>query len=291
MATTAGEALLAYLAEQSAELRQHEPGVRKNDAESIHKMRVSARRLRSLLATGRSLFAKGSADELRSELRWLSGALGPARDPGVVQARLKELLAEEPEELVLGPAPARIDEELDAAASAGFEGALEALNSKRYKLLLSALDTWLDGGSLSEKASRPPRKTIRRLSAKDEGRLRRAVESLPAEEDRPARDEGLHEVRKAAKRLRYSAELAASLGGGGGAKNARRAAKAARRIQTDLGQFQDSVVARTLLVELGARSLRSGENGFTYGRLHAKEEGVAVRAEADFLKTWRKFTA
>jgi CHAD domain-containing protein len=254
-------------------------------------MRVAARRLRSLLATGRPLFAKGSADELRSELRWLSGALGPARDPGVVQARLKELLAEEPEELVLGPAPARIDEELDAAAAAGFKGALEALNSRRYKQLLSALDAWLDGGILSEKASRPPRKTIRKLTAKDEGRLRRTVEALPAEEDRPARDEGLHDVRKAAKRLRYSAELAASLSGGGGAKNARRAAKAARRIQTDLGQLQDSVVARALLVELGARSLRSGEDGFTYGRLHAKEEGIATRAEADFLKTWRKFTA
>lgn len=291
MATTAGEALLDYLAEQSAELRQHEPGVRKNDAEAIHKMRVAARRLRSLLATGRSLFTKGAADELRSELRWLSGALGPARDPGVVQARLKELLAAEPEELVLGPAPARIDEELDAAAAAGFEGALEALNSKRYKQLLSALDTWLEGGSLSEKASRPPRKTIRKLAAKDEGRLRRAVEALPTEEDRPARDEGLHDVRRAAKRLRYSAELAASLGGGGGAKNARRSAKAARRIQTDLGQLQDSVVARTLLVELGARSLRSGENGFTYGRLHAREEGIAVQAEADFLKAWRKFSA
>ena len=289
MATTAGDALLAYLAEQFAELRQQAPGVRENQAEAIHKMRVAARRLRSLLASGRKLFEDGAAEDIRAELRWLSGALGPARDPGVVQARLRELLAAEPEELVLGPAPARIDEELDAAAAAGFKGALAALDGERYAQLLHSLESWLNTRSLSEKASRPPRKTIRKLVAKDEKRLRHAVEGLPAPEDSAARDEGLHEVRKTAKRLRYSAELAASLGGGRGAKQARRTAKAARRIQTALGQHQDSVVARTLLAELGTRALRSGENGFTYGRLHAKEEQLATRAEADFLKAWRKF--
>lgn len=289
MATTAGDALLAYLTEQFADLRQQGPGVRENQAESIHKMRVAARRLRSLLASGRRLFEDGAAEDLRSELRWLSGALGAARDPGVVQARLRELLAAEPEELVLGPAPARIDEELDAAAAAGLEGAIAALDSERYAQLLRGFEAWLNAGSLSERASRPPRKTIRKLVARDEKRLRRAVEGLPAEEDRTARDAGLHEVRKAAKRLRYSAELAASLGGDRGARKARRTAKAARNIQTSLGLHQDSVVARALLVELGTRSLRSGENGFSYGRLHAREEQLASDAEADFLRRWRKF--
>lgn len=291
MATTAGDALLAYLAEQFAELRFQSPGVRENQAEAIHKMRVAARRLRSLLASGRKLFEDGEAEDLRSELRWLSGTLGPARDPRVVQARLRELLAAEADELVLGQAAARIDEELDAAAAAGFEGALAALDSERYTELLGRFEAWLSAGQLSQKASRPPRKTIRKFVARDEKRLRRAIVRLPAAEDRTGeRDEGLHEVRKAAKRLRYSAELAESLGGGGGAGKARRTAKAARKIQTSLGQHQDSVVARSLLADLGGRSLRSGENGFTYGRLHAKEEQLAGSAEADFVKVWRKFS-
>lgn len=290
MATTAGDALLAYLAEQFAELRFQAPGVRENQAEAIHKMRVAARRLRSLLASGRKLFEDGEAEDLRSELRWLSGTLGPARDPRVVQARLRELLAAEADELVLGQAAARIDEELDAAAAAGFEGALAALDSERYTELLGRFEAWLSAGHLSQTASRPPRKTIRKFVARDEKRLRRAIEGLPAPGDKTgARDEGLHEVRKAAKRLRYSAELAESLGGGGAGK-ARRTAKAARKIQTSLGQHQDSVVARSLLADLGGRSLRSGENGFTYGRLHAKEEQLAGSAEADFVKVWRKFS-
>ena len=294
MATTAGEALLAYLAEQSTELRLQAAGVRENQAEAIHKMRVAARRLRSLLASGRTLFEDGTARELRVDLRWLSGALGPARDPLVVQARLRELLAAEPGGLVLGQAAVRIDQELDAAAAAGFAGALAALDSDRYTELLARLEAWLNAERLSAKASRPPRKTMRKFVARDEKRLRRAIESLPGPEDRTgARDAGLHEVRKAAKRLRYSAELAASLtsGGSGGSGKAQRTATAARKIQTALGQHQDSVVARALLADLGARSRRSGETGFTFGRLHAQEEQLASRAEAEFLKVWRKHSA
>ena len=84
-------------------------------------MRVAARRLRSLLASGRKLFGTGEAEDLRSELRWLSGALGAARDARVVQARLRELLAAEPPELTDGRPARRIDEELDAAAAAGHQ--------------------------------------------------------------------------------------------------------------------------------------------------------------------------
>lgn len=288
MATTAGTVLLAYLGEQLGELRRHAPGVRAGQAESIHQMRISGRRLRSLLATGRTLFVDGAGEGVRSELKWLSGVLGAARDPGVVQARLQELLAAEPEDLVFGPAAARIDEELEASAAAGLEGVLAALGSERYAQLLAGLSELLAAGALSAKASRRPRKTSRKLVAKDEARLRRAVQALHTQAGTVPRDTRLHEIRKAAKRLRYASEFAATLGGNAG-KRAKRAASAARRIQTVLGLHQDSVVARALLSELGRRSPGGAEAGFTYGRLHAKEEQLAAGSEADFLKAWKKF--
>jgi len=307
VATTAGEALLAYLREQLTELRRRAPGVRAQQPEDVHQMRVAARRLRSLLATGRPLFDDGAAEPLRDELRWLSGLLGAARDPGVVHGRLAALLALEPDALRFGPASARIDEELDALTAAGFQAALEALGSERYDLLLAALEQFLAEAPLSSKAAGAPGTRIGKLVARDERRLRRAVAAVaPRSEGADARDAGLHEVRKAAKRLRYSAELAASLpeepGGGRragkksgkkAAKNrrrrARRSAKSARKIQQLLGLHQDSVVARSRLSELGGRALRSGENGFSYGRLHAKEEEQAAAAERAFLKLWQKF--
>ncbi|MET3923725.1 CHAD domain-containing protein [Arthrobacter sp. UYEF20] len=289
MATTAGEALLSYLGEQLAELRRHAPGVRENQAESIHEMRVAARRLRSLLATTRKLFAAGAAEDIRSELRWLSGALGAARDPGVVQARLRELLASEPEELTSGQAAQRIDEELDAAAAAGHQGVIEALGSERYDRLLLSLGTLLAADRLSQKASRPPRRTLRKFVAGETARLARAVADLSPPSHARARDAELHEVRKAAKRLRYCAELAVAVGGRRAGKRIRKTAKAARRIQTTLGLHHDSVVARTLLAELGLRSVPSGESGFCYGRLHAREESLAASSETEFLKIWKDF--
>ena len=58
---------------------------------------------------------------------------------------------------------------------------------------------------------------------------------------------------------------------------ARRFAKAVAELQESLGDFQDGVVTRVVLRELGGLGHRAGENGFTFGRLHALEQ---VRAEA-----------
>ena len=292
MATTAGDVLLEYLEQQLSELRRHAPGAREDRAEPVHQMRVAARRVRSLLASGRKLFGTGEAEVIRSELRWLSEALGAARDARVVQARLRELLAAEPTDLA-DDRPARlIDEELDAVAVAGHQGVLAALDSERYARLITGLDALVTSGKLLQRASRPARKVFEKAVTRDTARLVRAVADLSASHDEtPARDARLHEVRKAAKRLRYCAELAATIRGGRGnaGKRARKTAKAASRIQTALGLHHDTVMSRTLLAELGRRPLTTGGSGFSYGRLHAREECVADGAEAEFARLWRKF--
>jgi CHAD domain-containing protein len=290
MATTAGDVLLGYLGQQLGELRRHVPGVREGQAESVHQMRVAARRLRSLLASGRKLFVTGEPGDVRSELRWLSGELGAARDPRVVQARLRDLLAAEPEEPARGRLALRIDKELDAAAAAGHRGAMGALDSDRYTRLVAGVESLLSAEKLSERAAGRPRKTFKKVVTRDTARLVRAVAEVPAASTggSPARDARLHEVRKAAKRLRYSAELAATVSGGGSRKRVLKTAKAARRMQTALGLHHDTVMARTLLAELGLHSLPPGESGFGYGRLHAWEQNAAAAAEADFRKAWRR---
>jgi len=308
MPTTAGELLTNYLAQQIAGLKQQEPLVRQDEPDSVHQMRMSARRLRSVLATGKKLFddaaapAGASVPEVREELKWLSGALGSARDPEVIHQRLRDLLAEEPDALVFGPAGLAIDRELEAASADGRKAALEALDSDRYARLLSHLQELVTVAPLTERAARPPRKTMRKLVAKDAARVRRAVADLEGPTDgprhgSPARDAGLHEVRKAAKRLRYAAEAAEPVAG----KKAAKTAKRAHELQQILGLHQDSVVARTLLADLGGRTAgtsrsasssggSSDASGFTYGRLHAREEALAASAEAEFWKAWKKFS-
>ena len=88
----------------------------------------------------------------------------------------------------------------------------------------------------------------------------------------PEQEEQLHEVRKQAKRTRYAAEAVQPVVG----RPARKYASAVAELQETLGDFQDGVVTRQVLRELGAAGHRAGENGFTFGRLHALEQ---VRAE------------
>jgi CHAD domain-containing protein len=51
-------------------------------------------------------------------------------------------------------------------------------------------------------------------------------------------------------------------------------------LQEVLGEFQDGVLTRDALRELGAASSRAGENGFTFGRLHGLEQARAEAAVA-----------
>ena len=112
---TAGRLVHARLQQLVDRVAIHESRVRHQQPAGVHKMRVTLRRLRSLLATFGSLFAGDAAPSLREELRWIAGELGGARDAQVTRARVRSL-ARTPEEEALAD---RIDRGLDAAEAEG----------------------------------------------------------------------------------------------------------------------------------------------------------------------------
>jgi CHAD domain-containing protein len=87
-------------------------------------------------------------------------------------------------------------------------------------------------------------------------------------------------MRKAAKRLRYAAELAEPALG----RPATELRKAVKEVQELLGEHQDSVVARGLLLELGA----GRGNGFAFGWLLRDEQARAERVEDDLDAAWKE---
>ena len=280
--------LQALLAAQSAELEVQDAGVRAERPGSVHRLRIAARRLRSALSTYRPLVEPGRVDPLRDELRWLGQTLGQARDAQVLRERLLTLLASEPDDLVLGPVADRIERDLHEAYRAGLAQAQETLTSDRYYRLLDALDA-LDGltsaAPLTPRADALARDLVPRLLQRDADRLRRAVRHIEGVEAGAARDLALHEARKKAKRLRYSAEAAIPVFG----DRAKTLARAAQEMQDSLGEHQDSVVARQRLLEYAAQAQLSGESSFTFGRLHALEQARADRAERSFHEGWAVF--
>ncbi len=272
---TAGDVLRVHLAEQVEELLTRDPQVRRDRPDALHKMRVATRRLRSALRSFRPLLDRDVADPLRAELAWLAGVLGEVRDTEVMHARLRELVAEQEPELVVGPVTSRIDVVLDERYRAAHDRVLVELEGERYLELLERLDALVDEPPLVGPARKKAAGVLPGLVRQADKRLDRAMtaaERASGEEQ----DLLLHEARKDAKRARYAAEAVAGFAG----KPARAYAKAITRLQEVLGEHQDGVVTREVLRELADAAEESGESSFTYGRLHGLEQARAETAAA-----------
>jgi CHAD domain-containing protein len=281
----ATDLVLARLAEQVGVVRRLDPLVRLDRPDAVHQMRVALRRLRSALATFRPLVDREVTEPLREEARWLGAVLGDARDAEVLHDRLTAVVDAEPVELVLGPVRRRVDEELRASYDRAHERSVEAMRSERYFALVDALQRLVVEPPWTPGADGPPDRVLLPRLRKDFKRLRRRIasaEAAAAADD--SRDVRLHEARKAAKRLRYAAETVVPAYG----DDARRLAKAAKRMQSSLGDHQDSVVARPLIRQLGVQAHLDGDNGFSFGRLHALEQARGDDAERRFEQAWKK---
>lgn len=271
------------LSGQIAELREADAALRDGGTDAIHAIRVAARRLRSTLTAYRKLLPSEEARRLTGELRWLGAALSPARDAQVMRDRLLTALADTPDHLVVGPVGDRIRAALDHDARLGQEGAVEALSSARYARLLGDLEALAETSSPSGVRTRSAERAARRALRADVRLVRRALRAT--QESAPATDPdvALHEARKKAKRLHYSAESAGVVLG----RPADELAEVAHGVQDLLGEHQDSVVARRYLLRLAQEARAAGDDTFTLGLLHAREQATA-RTDASATRAARR---
>lgn len=277
----AGDVLRGYLAEQTTALMTWDPRARTDEPDAVHKMRVAARRLRSALATYRKLLDDTVTGPVRDELKWLGQVLGEPRDAEVMRARLRELVATLPAEVVLGPVRRRIDTTLRSHHREAHARLVAELDGTRYFELLDALDALVSEPPLTKAARGPADSVLPGRVAKTRKRVLRLaaqVEAADAADSTALCDHLLHEVRKAAKRSRYAGESVEAVLGAKATKFAARM----EHLQEVLGKHQDSIVTRALLRELGAQAHGAGENAFTFGVLHGIEHGHGERAEHEY---------
>ena len=278
--TSAGTAVQDHLAEQVTELITRDPQARRDLPDALHKMRVATRRLRSALVTFRPLLERERTDPVRDELRWLAGVLGAARDAEVLHARLRRLVAAEPDDPALGQARDRIDLLMRARHRTAHDEVLAVLDGRRYLRLLDALDELVAAPPFLPAAAEDAAEVLPHLVRRTWRRLDRTMTAAERVPEGPERERLLHEVRKDAKRSRYAAEAVRPVVG----RDARRYAAAVEALQESLGDLQDGVVTKQVLRELGADGSAAG---FVFGRLHALEQ---VRADAAVAR-WPKARA
>ncbi|MFC9437873.1 CHAD domain-containing protein [Nocardia sp. NPDC057030] len=279
MTATAGEAIVAALGDNVDRLLAAEPEVRADEPDSVHQMRVATRRLRSVLRSYRGLFERTPARTMGDELKWLAGVLGVARDAEVRAERFETLLRKHgqqgehsAEELELVTARL-VTAEHDTYAAAHAE-VLLALDSARYRALRDELSGWRTAPPLrSSRAEVPAAEFFGVVLERDRERVLDLIERettvTPAE-----RVELLHDIRKSAKRLRYSCEAAeAVLGADAGDLGSR-----AKRLQTVLGDHRDAVESQHAIYGIAADAGAAGEKTTLYRTLAGAEDTAARQA-------------
>ena len=266
-APTAREVIGAYLTEQCTVIIDSEAQLRAGE-NVIHTTRVAVRRLRSTIRVFADLFDPGQAARLEEELVWWADLLGAVRDMDILTQRQQALLAELPAELILGPVESTIQEELAVQRKQAMDDVHEALNSERFRKFIAIVRHWRSDTpftSAAEASADSIDAAIKKAKKKAGKRLATAVAARRAEE---SSDELFHRARKASKRHRYAVELALPSWGA----KADKIVSQRKDLQDLLGNHQDSIVSAAFLRDLGARrGVRSGQNGFSYGVLYARE--------------------
>ena len=267
------------IAEQIEELLVWDRAVRADAYDSVHQMRVTTRKIRSLLQASKDAFPLADNGWILDELRALAALLGVARDAEVLAERYQRALDELSPDLVRGPVRERLVDGAHRRYAAGLRRALQAMRSQRYFRLLDALDDLV--------AAEPPDDTDADSSSATIGsaykRVRKAAKAAKAaaestEADAEEKDEALHRIRKGAKRLRYTAA----------ATGATKVSDRAKAIQSLLGDHQDAVVSKTHLSTQAEAAHAAGEDTFTYGLLYQLEDEVAQHSRALLEDALRK---
>jgi CHAD domain-containing protein len=243
------------VAKQHHSLLRYDVGTRiGSDPESLHQLRVAARRLRAFLGVARDLVDTEWAGEIKEGMRDLGRASNDARDLDILLGNLRDEI--------------RSLDVRDQAAGAALIDRLEDGRRELQQALVAALDSGAYQKVLDQLAlpavlgATTPAPKLDVLAARE---LRRLVMRVRRLGKRPTEDE-LHTLRIKVKRVRYATEL----GGESSNKQTGRVIAAATRMQDILGAHQDAVVAEERLRAL-AHGLDETGISFVAGRLAERE--------------------
>jgi CHAD domain-containing protein len=251
------------VAEQVEQLLVWDRAVRADAPDSVHQMRVAARKIRSLLQAAEQLGTSYDAWILE-ELRELGRVLGIARDAEVLAERYRHALDALPLELVRGRVRDRLVQGAERRYQTGLRRALMAMRSQRYFRLLDALEALVAEPPPASDTQTPVEAVIEAAYK----RVRKAAKAV-AHAEADDRDEALHKIRKRAKLLRYTAAAVGDT----------KVSEQAKTVQSVLGDHQDSVVSREHLSQQAEAAHAAGEDTFTYGVLYQQETDTAENSE------------
>lgn len=269
------------LAELRDALRAAEAAARNGEESGVHDLRVAMRRLRSLLATFRPVFDPSVTEPVRTELEHALRELGQSRDAEVAVETVDRLLDDGLDGLAgldgLDEAVVGLRARLHLDASATGDDVVETLESTRWAALVVLVEELVSHPPLTDKAQRDAR-SVARKRVRREGR--RVSDRVVAARGAAGPDElaaRLHEVRTAARRLRYATDTAAPLED----KRIHRIGTRAKAVQSTAGLHHDAVITRATLRHLALDEAVGEGAAFLLGHLDADEQRALATLEKE----------
>lgn len=222
-----------------------------SDIEGVHAMRVATRRLRSALRDFEPLLRKRAVKNVRKDLKKLADALGAVRDQDVAILALENLQIEAATEQIKNGIGQLLEERRTERETARMD-LLEALAISNITILQENFTTALEKAVKQKKQS-----TAISFNQAGHQAVSAALAEfcdLGASIYEPFKIEALHEMRIAAKRLRYAVELFTACWG----ERITPFAEEIAEMQGFLGEVHDCDV---WIENLGKRLGGKGQNG------------------------------
>lgn len=291
---TAAYAVVNALRVNRDRLLEVDPQVRRDEWDSVHQMRVATRELRSLMQTFEGILVGEEYAKLEEELKLLAATLGVARDAEVVAERFQMLISMDDDNIIDEAAREHLAGDMQRKYARAHRTIMKVLNSQRYFDLLAGLENVIAHPPLAE--TEAAAESVDEIKHEEEAALfehlvsaykklmkrhERALEEWDNTElPLRVREENFHNMRKAAKKLRYSAD---AVGRATGLKTKDLYA-ACKTMQSVLGDFQDSVTSRDELLALAKAARKHGEDTFAYGVLYQREREIGMEALQGYRK-------
>lgn len=273
-------AALKILRRQLAQMLTHEPGVRLGeDLEAVHAMRVATRRMRTVFRIFEHVLDMGEMAQFLKGLKRAGRALGTVRDLDVFREHVWAYRDAGPPESRPDLAPLERSWGLDYQAARA--ELLAHLDSDRYRAFCREFSAYLQRPHSAPAAL--PDRVRDRLPGLLYALLAEVNACAESLEQPRAPLASYHELRIAAKHLRYMLEFcAAPLG-----REVKPAIASLKALQDHLGALQDAVVACERLADY----LPAAENAPEVAAYqHARQADIA-RLTATFPAAWAAFAA
>jgi CHAD domain-containing protein len=290
---TASAALQAVARACLHQLIANQPLIGIGEPEGLHQMRVAVRRLRAALSLFAPLLTDSESAELKSQLRWLTGELNPARELDVFIGRVTKVMSSRRRDR---PWLAALLKDLRQRRAQAYARVHSACNSYRFRDLVLGTAAWIELGGWTQNEDALARASRQRSiveTAADELHRRWKKIRKSGKHLRKLSPRRRHMLRIQTKKVRYAAEFFAAVFPGKKADKRREAfVTRLEKLQDALGDLNDITVHG----DLSAGLVRGGKNNrgirgkaFAAGRLSGFEEARMASVLRDAERAYRVF--